>query len=51
MDRAQRIEQEAGGLAREFDAYVRNGESDGMLSEIDALLSALDRKFTPVPNV
>lgn len=50
MDRAQRIEQEAGALAREFDAYVKNNESDGMLSEIDALLSTLDRKFMSVSN-
>lgn len=51
MDRAQRIEKEAGALAREFDAYVKDNESDGMLSEIDALLAALDRKFMPASNV
>ncbi|HJW82285.1 MAG TPA: hypothetical protein VJ396_08570 [Acidiferrobacterales bacterium] len=51
MERAQRIEQEAGALAREFDAFVKDNESDGMLSEIDALLAALDRKFMPVSNV
>jgi len=50
MERAQCIEQEAGALAREFDAYVKNSESDGMLSEIDTLLSALNRKFMSVSN-
>jgi len=44
--RAQRIEQEAGELAREFDAYQVHNESDGLLSEIDALLADLNRKFT-----
>lgn len=44
--RAQRIEQEAGVLAREFDGYQKHDESDGLLSEIDALLADLDRKFT-----
>ena len=48
--RAQHIEQEAGVLAREFDAYMKNSESDGMLSEVDTLLSALDRKFMSVSN-
>lgn len=43
--RAQRIEQEAGVLAREFDVFLKDNDSDGLLSEIDALLFALDRKF------
>lgn len=50
MDRAQRIEQEACALAREFDACVKNDESDGVLSEVDALLSALDQKYMSVAN-
>jgi len=45
--RAQRIEQEAGELARDFDAYQKHNESGGLLSEIDALLADLDRKFIP----
>ncbi len=45
MERAQRIEQEASALAREFDAFVKDNEADGMLLEIDALLSTLGRKF------
>ncbi len=45
--RAQRIEQEAGDLAREFDAFLKHNESDGLLSEIEALLAELDRKFIP----
>lgn len=44
--RAQRIEEEAGVLAQEFDAFQKHNESDGLLSEIDALLADLDRKFT-----
>jgi len=44
--RAQRIEQEAEGLAREFDEHQKHYESDGLLSEIDALLADLDLKFT-----
>lgn len=48
--RAQRIEQEAGVLAREFDAFLKHNESDGLLSEIDTLLAELDRKFMPVMN-
>lgn len=43
--RAQRIEQEAVELAKEFDAQQQHHESDGLLSEIDALLADLDRKF------
>jgi hypothetical protein len=49
--RAQRIEQEAKLLAQEFDAHQKHHESDGLLSEIDALLADLDRKFTGVPSV
>jgi hypothetical protein len=48
--RAQRIEQEAGVLAREFDAFLKYNESDGLLSEIEALLAELDRKFVPASN-
>lgn len=43
--RAQRIEQEAVALAKEFDAQLKQDESDGLLSEIDSLLADLDRKF------
>ena len=50
MARAQRIEQEAGVLAREFDAFLKHNESDGLLSEIDALLSVLDQKYIPSLN-
>ena len=50
MDRAKRIEQEAIALAREFDACMMNNESDGILSEIDALLSAYGRKPASAPN-
>ncbi len=45
MARAQRIEQEASELARKFDADQKHNESDGLLSEIDAFLTDLDRKF------
>ena len=48
--RAQRIEQEAGALAREFDAFLEHNESDDLLSEIDALLAELGRKFVPTAN-
>jgi hypothetical protein len=48
--RAQRIEQEAGELAREFDAFLKHNESDGLLTEIDALLAELDRKFVSALN-
>jgi hypothetical protein len=48
--RAQRIEQEAGVLAREFETFLKHHESDDLLSEIDALLSELDRKFRPATN-
>lgn len=43
--RAQRIELEAGELAHEFDAFQQQNESGSLLSEIDALLADLDRKF------
>lgn len=48
--RAQRIEHEAGELARELDEFLKHNESDGLLSEIDALLAELDRKFVPSSN-
>jgi len=48
--RAQRIEQEAGVLAREFDAFLLHKESDGLLAEIDSLLIDLDRKYQSAAN-
>jgi hypothetical protein len=50
MARTQRIEQEAGALAREFDEFLKHIESDGLLSEIDSLLAELDRKFMPTSH-
>ena len=50
VTRAQRIEQETGELAREFDAFTKDNESDSLLSEIDALLAALDGKRIPATN-
>lgn len=50
MARAQRIEQEAGALAQEFDALLKDSETDDLLSEIDALLAELDRKILPATN-
>ena len=48
--RAQRIEQEAGVLAGEFDAFLAHNESGALLAEIDALLAELSRKFIPAAN-
>lgn len=48
--RAQRIEQEAGVLAEEFDAFLKHNESGGLLAEIDALLAELGKKFIPASS-
>jgi len=50
MARSRQIEQEASQLASEFDAMLRTQESGDLLSEIDALLAELDRKFVPSPD-
>jgi hypothetical protein len=46
--RAQRFEQEASALAREFDALLRHCDADGLLSEIDSFLTEVRQKYAPV---
>jgi len=48
--RSRQIEQDASLLANEFDAMLRTQESGDLLSEIDALLAELDRKFVASPD-
>jgi hypothetical protein len=46
MARAQRIEQEASALGREFDEWIRAQGPLGLLSEIEALFGEFDAKYT-----
>jgi hypothetical protein len=46
--RAQRIEQEASALAREFDELLKQLDSDGLLSEIDSFLAEFSHKYAPL---
>ena len=48
--RSRQIEQDASLLASEFDTMLRTRESGDLLSEIDALLAELDRKFVAAPD-
>lgn len=48
--RCRQIEQDASVLAKEFDGLLRTQESGDLLSEIDALLAELDRKFVSSPH-
>jgi hypothetical protein len=48
MARAQGIEQEASALAREFDEFVKQLDSDGLLLEIDSFLSDFSHKYETV---
>jgi len=48
--RCRQIEQDASVLVKEFDDMLRTQESGDLLSEIDALLAELDRKFVPSPH-
>lgn len=45
--RAQRIEQEASALAREFDEFLKQLDSDGLLSDVDSFLSEFSHQYTP----
>jgi hypothetical protein len=48
--RAQRIEQEASALAREFDELLKHFDSDGQSSEIDSFLSEFSHKYASVAS-
>jgi hypothetical protein len=48
--RCRQIEHDASVLAKEFDDMLRPQESSDLLSEIDALLAELDRKFVSSPQ-
>jgi hypothetical protein len=45
--RAQRIEQEASALAREFDEFLKQLDSDSLLSDIDSFLAEFSHKYAP----
>ena len=47
MARARHIEQDAAGLAQEFDGWLASGHnSNDVLAEIDQLLAGLDHRFS-----